>query len=210
MTNGFFITLEGGEGVGKSTNLAFIENWLNEQGFQFVITREPGGTPLAEEIREMILQHREETVTPLTELMLFFSGRVQHVETLIKPALVSGKIVLSDRFTDATYAYQNAGRGVDDETVIKLEQISLDGFQPDLTIYLDADPRIGLSRAKQRGSLDRIETENIEFFDNVRKGYLKRAAQFPERFVVINAEQELSRVQSDIQKVLEQRVPGYA
>ncbi len=198
-----FITLEGGEGVGKSTNLAFVENWLVKQGFDVVVTREPGGTPMAEEIRELMLHHREETVHPTTELLLAFAARAQHVEGLIKPALADGKTVLSDRFTDATYAYQGMGRGISKEMIHKLEVLSINALQPDLTIFLDADPKIGMARASSRSELDRIEIENMKFFDDVRQGYLDRAKEHPDRFQVIDAEKPLEQVQEQILQVLE-------
>lgn len=199
-----FLTLEGTEGVGKSTNLAFIQSYLESRGIDLLVTREPGGTPLAEEVRELLLARRDEAFDPTAELLLIFAARAQHINTVIKPALAAGRWVLSDRFTDATYAYQGAGRGLSLSTIESLEQLVQGSLRPDLTLILDIDVEVGLTRADSRGALDRFEMEQISFFDRVRQGYQARAAQAPERYRLVNAGQPLFSVQVDIEKVLEQ------
>lgn len=202
-----FITLEGTEGVGKSSNLAFIQNWLINRGKQLVVTREPGGTPFAEEIRQLLLAPREEQVSDDSELLLMFAARAQHVAQKIRPALQNGFVVLSDRFVDASYAYQGGGRGISMQRLDELSQWTLQGFLPDLTFLLDMAPADALERAKKRGDLDRFEQEQQAFFERVRNVYLQRAKADPKRIAVINAAQTLEQVQQDIAHVLEQRVP---
>jgi len=199
---GKFITIEGGEGVGKSTNIAFIQSQLESKGIQCLITREPGGTPLAEEIREVLIKNRDETVVSETELLLMFAARAQHLHQKIMPALSEGKWVISDRFTDATYAYQSGGRGVSASNVGLLENFVQGDLRPDLTLLLDAPPEVGMARARGRGQLDRFEEEKSAFFDRVRHSYLSRAAAEPKRFKVVDATQILSAVQRDIAELL--------
>nr|WP_309296430.1 dTMP kinase [Kangiella sp. TOML190] len=198
-----FITIEGTEGVGKSTNIAFIRDWLKQKGIEMVDTREPGGTPLAEEIRELLLAKRDETVDSRTELLLMFAARCQHLSQTIMPALEAGKWVLSDRFTDASFAYQGAGRELGFERLQLLENWSLQGFKPDLTIMLDLPIEVGLARAEERGEKDRFESEQIEFFKRVRAGYLAIAEAEPERMKVVDASGTIEQVQQQIAKVLE-------
>jgi len=200
---GKFITIEGTEGVGKTTNIEFIQHWLNRRGVEFVSTREPGGTPLAEQVRELLLTPREEKVGDSTELLLMFAGRAQHLDQVILPALDSGTSVLCDRFTDASYAYQGFGREMDGSLIAKLEQIVQGDLRPDLTLILDIPVEIGLKRASERSAPDRFEQEQIEFFDRVRQGYLKIAEENPERCTVIDASQSLDQVQASIEAVLE-------
>lgn len=195
---GLFITIEGIEGVGKSTNIEMIKNYLNEHDIQYILTREPGGTLLAEQIREILLRDQEEVPTGLTELLLIFAARAQHLESRIMPALNAGRWVISDRFTDATYAYQGGGRGLDRNQIATLETLVQGSLRPDLTIILDLDPATGLRRVNGRGSPDRFEREQIEFFDKVRSCYLERAAAEPERCLVIDASRELELVQADL------------
>lgn len=199
---GKFITIEGGEGVGKSTNIAFIQSQLESKGIQCLITREPGGTPLAEEIREVLIKNRDEIVVSETELLLMFAARAQHLHQKIMPALSEGKWVISDRFTDATYAYQSGGRGVSASNVGLLENFVQGDLRPDLTLLLDAPPEVGMARARGRGQLDRFEEEKSAFFDRVRHNYLSRAAAEPKRFKVVDATQILSAVQRDIAELL--------
>ncbi len=199
---GKFITIEGGEGVGKSTNIAFIQSQLESKGIQCLITREPGGTPLAEEIREILIKNRDEIVVSETELLLMFAARAQHLHQKIMPALSEGKWVISDRFTDATYAYQSGGRGVSASNVGLLENFVQGDLRPDLTLLLDAPPEVGMARARGRGQLDRFEEEKSAFFDRVRRNYLSRAAAEPKRFKVVDATQILSAVQRDIAELL--------
>lgn len=202
MTRGKFLTIEGTEGVGKSTNIAFIQQLLSDRGIELVLTREPGGTPLAESIRELLLAKREEAVDEMAELLLMFAARAQHLANVIKPALERGAWVLSDRFTDATYAYQGGGRDVDMGKIAALEQLVQGDLRPDLTLILDIDVAQGLARASQRGELDRFETEKLNFFEKVRQTYLARAGQFPDRYRVVDAGQDLQSVQQDIKAVL--------
>lgn len=204
MQRGKFLTIEGTEGVGKSTNLAFVRDWLQAKGIEVVVTREPGGTPLAEEIRGVLLAKREEVVDETAELLLVFAARAQHLAGVIKPALARGAWVLSDRFTDATYAYQGGGRGLSKEVISQLEILVQGELRPDLTLILDIDVETGLNRARQRGELDRFESETIGFFERVRSAYKARAAASPNRYAVVDADQELISVQADIDDVLTQ------
>ena len=203
---GRFITVEGTEGVGKSTNIALIKQWLTQHKIPFIATREPGGTPLAESLRELLLANREEAVDATAELMMVFAARAQHLNTLIKPALDEGTWVLSDRFTDATYAYQGCGRGLCLHTITQLENLVQGTLRPDLTLYLDVDVKVGLERARQRGDLDRFEHEQTDFFERVRQGYLDRVAGNPNAYAVIDAGQSLACVQKDILSVLNTRL----
>lgn len=200
---GKFITLEGGEGVGKTTNIEFIETLLNQHQIPTVTTREPGGTQLAEQIRGLLLTQHSEQVSQQTELLLMFAARAQHIEQVIKPALQTGHWVICDRFTDATYAYQGNGRGLNRDTIVQLEQLVQGDFRPDLTLLLDAPVDIGLSRAMARSKPDRFELEQQVFFDRVRQGYLDQAQRFPQRIKIIDANQDLSDVQHDIKQVIE-------
>ena len=200
---GKFITVEGTEGVGKSTNIAFIEQWLVNAGVVPKVTREPGGTPLAEEIRDLLLANRTEKVDATAELLLMFAARAQHLNSFIEPALAAGQWVLCDRFTDATFAYQGAGRGLSLTTIADLEQLVQGQRQPDLTFFLDIDVRKGLERATARGKLDRFEQEEVAFFERVRANYLDRIQHNPKRFVVIDAGRELVDVQASIARALE-------
>ncbi|MEH6577556.1 MAG: dTMP kinase [Amphritea sp.] len=202
-TAGRFISLEGTEGVGKSTNLKFIESMLDEHGIDYRLTREPGGTPLAEEIRELLLDNREEQVADDAELLLVFAARAQHLAQVIKPTLANGCWILCDRFTDATFAYQGGGRGLDNKIISQLESLVQRGLQPDLTILLDLPVEIGLARASQRGVLDRFENEKLGFFERVRSAYLARAEADPERFAIIDASGTLEEVQQQIREVLD-------
>ena len=202
MKEGQFITLEGGEGVGKSTNLTFIKQLLEEAGITVVTTREPGGTAFAENIRQILLDNREESVSDNAELLMMFAARAQHIKHVIKPALAKGIWVLCDRFTDATYAYQGGGRGMDNSVIAWLENFIQEGLRPDLTLLLDAPVQVGMHRAAQRGALDRFESEKIAFFESVRQAYLGIAQQQPERVKVIDATQNLDDVQASISAVM--------
>ena len=199
-----FITIEGGEGAGKSTAQRFIAGKLAERGITTVQTREPGGTPLAEEIRQTLLSVDGEAPVEMTELLLVFAARAQHLAKVIEPALSRGDWVLSDRFTDATYAYQGAARGLSVETISHLEQLVQSGRQPDKVLILDLPPAIGMARARSRGELDRFEREDLEFYEHVRAGYLARAEAMPERYSVIDAEQALPQVESALAAEIEQ------
>lgn len=203
MQGGKFLTIEGTEGVGKSTNLVFVRDFLQSRGIEVVVTREPGGTPLAEEIRGLLLAKRDEVVDETAELLLVFAARAQHIANVIKPALARGAWVLSDRFTDATYAYQGGGRGLNKIIIADLERMVQGELRPDLTLILDIDVKLGLQRASQRGELDRFESEAIEFFERVRRAYHARAQAAPEKYALVNAGQDLAAVQADITKALE-------
>lgn len=202
MKPGKFITLEGGEGVGKTTNMVFVQQLLEQNNIPVVVTREPGGTPLAEKIRQLLLDNDSEVVSETTELLLMFAARAQHIKHVIYPALNQGKWVLCDRFTDATYAYQGGGRNMDTETIAWLEKLVQQELQPDLTLLLDAPVETGAARVKSRGKLDRFESEKIAFFERVRKAYLSRAQSQSNRISIINADQPLESVQESIEKVI--------
>ena len=204
MTRGCFITLEGTEGVGKSTNLARVVSTLEGAGFAVISTREPGGTPLAEEIRSLLLAVREEPMASHTELLLMFAARAQHLSTVVRPALERGDWVVCDRFTDATYAYQGGGRGEPVQDISLLEALVHGDLQPDLTLYLDIDPREARKRIQHR-SADRIEQETLDFFDRVRSVYLERAAA-SDRYRVIDASLDLDAVGAEVQALVEQFV----
>ena len=193
-----FITIEGIEGVGKSTNIEFITRCLDKFGVEWTVTREPGGTVLAELIRKLLLDQHTEPMAEMTELLLIFAARAQHLAQVIKPALAAGRWVISDRFTDATYAYQGGGRGLNSDTIARLETLVQGELRPDLTFILDLDPETGLTRARQRADLDRFELEKISFFERVRQTYLERAAAEPQRCRVIDASSSLELVQRDI------------
>lgn len=199
---GKFLTIEGTEGVGKSTNLVFVRDWLIARGLEVIVTREPGGTPMAEEIRSLLLSKRDEPVDETAELLLVFAARAQHLAQVIKPALARGAWVLSDRFTDATYAYQGGGRGLDKAVIEKLEQLVQGDVRPDLTLILDIEVELGLNRARQRGELDRFESETISFFERVRAAYRQRAQVAPERYALVDAGKSLPEVQAGIASVL--------
>lgn len=199
---GLFITLEGPEGAGKSTNRDYLAERLREQGVEVLLSREPGGTPLAERIRELLLAPSDEPMAVDTELLLVFAARAQHLQQVIRPALARGCVVLCDRFTDATYAYQGGGRGLPIERIAQLEQFVQGDLRPDLTLIFDLPIEVGLARAAARGRLDRFEQEGRGFFDAVRHAYLQRAAQAPQRYHVLNAAQTLEQVQADLDALL--------
>lgn len=205
---GRFITLEGGEGVGKSTNLAFVAEKLTQAGLEVVTTREPGGTPLAEAIRELLLGVSEEPMSGLTEVLLVFAARAQHLDRVIRPALARGAWVLCDRFTDATYAYQGGGRGIDESAIAALEQLVQQGLEPDLTLYLDMPPAAAEVRLGDRHR-DRIEREERAFFERVRASYLERAAGSA-RFRVVDAGGSLDQVRHQLAAILDDYLAGAA
>jgi dTMP kinase len=195
---GRFITIEGTEGVGKTTNIEYIKQWLDTNHISFVSTREPGGTPLAEEIRELLLANREEKVCSKAELLMMFAGRAQHIDQIIEPQLAAGNWVLCDRFTDATYAYQGAGREMGSELIASLETMVQASMRPDLTLVLDVPVELGLERAGKRSEPDRFELEKTDFFNRVRNAYLSMAEQNPQRYKIIDASKTLEVVQQQI------------
>lgn len=202
MTQGKFITFEGTEGVGKTTNMDFVEAELRAHGIDLIRTREPGGTPVAERIRTILLDPQSEPIDPEAELLLIFAARAQHVARVIRPALARGDWVLCDRFTDATYAYQGGGRGMSNARIAALEAEVQGALQPDLTIYLDLPVAVGLARIND-GDRDRFEREHDAFFERVRTVYLERARSHA-RFRVIDAGHPLRAVQTEIRTVLQQ------
>ncbi|SDQ55596.1 dTMP kinase [Pseudoxanthomonas sp. CF385] len=192
------ITLEGGEGAGKTSAIVAIRDRLLAEGHEVVLTREPGGTPLAERIRELLLDPRDEALAPETELLLMFASRAQHVREVVRPALRRGAFVVSDRFTDSSYAYQGAGRGLDPEWIAALERRAV-GVKPGLTLLLDLDVREGRARTAGRDLWpDRIESEQDDFFERVRAGFRARAAGEPQRFRVIDAGQPPAGVAASV------------
>ena len=203
MARGKFITVEGVEGVGKSTNMDFIADRVTAAGFKVLRSREPGGTPMAERIRDMLLQHGDEPLPDLAELLLFFASRTLNIENAIRPALESGTWVLCDRFTDASRAYQGAGRGLNMDRINTLAEWAHGDLNPDLTVLLDAPAEVGMQRAKKRGETDRLESEQMSFYTRVRTQYLALAEAEPERFAVIDASQSLAVVQDQIGAVIE-------
>lgn len=199
---GRFISLEGGEGAGKSSALTVIKAWLESQSIPYILTREPGGTPMAEEIREIVLKARSESVAKETELLLVFAARVQHLFNTIRPALEAGKWVISDRFVDSSYVYQGVARGIDKEKIDSLVAQFLPGMLPDKTILLDVPVSIGLSRVAQRGDSNRLDAESMAFHQMVRDGFLAQAETYPKRFSVIDAAQSIKQVELDIISVM--------
>ncbi|MGB0692105.1 MAG: dTMP kinase [Pseudomonadales bacterium] len=200
MTQGRFITIEGVEGVGKSTNIALVKSLLEERGYEVLLTREPGGTPTGERIREILLDKNEQAMTAMTELLLVFAARSQHVSQVIMPALAAGQWVISDRFTDSSYAYQGGGRELGIEIVAALEAQVLADFRPDLTIVLDVDIATGLERATREAEADRFESEQASFFQRVRETFLTLAEA--DRYRVIDAGQPIEQVQVDLTEVI--------
>ena len=201
---GYFITLEGGEGVGKTTNVEFITAQLDAAAIPWIKTREPGGTPLAEAIRGLLLSKDTDTPSDLTELLLMFAARAQHLDKVIRPALEKGIWVICDRFTDASYAYQGGGRGQSETKLEVLEQLVHSDLQPDLTFLLDMPVEAASLRVDSRGQQrDRFEQEQLDFFQRVRDAYLKRAHQHPLRFRVVDASLNLQAVQKQVKDYLQ-------
>ena len=203
MKQGRFITVEGIEGVGKSTNLETVHAFLLEKGIDVVMTREPGGTELGEKIRGLLLDHGNTEMADDTELLLMFAARAQHLRQVIKPAIAKGQWVLCDRFTDATYAYQGGGRGIDKNRIAQLEQWVQGDLRPDLTLLLDAPTEVGLARAaKREQEADRFEREKQAFFEKVRQGYLELATAHKDRYRIIDASQPLEQVEPQLHEIL--------
>ncbi|MBN7797721.1 dTMP kinase [Parahaliea mediterranea] len=198
---GLFITVEGGEGVGKSTNIAYLRDYLESHGVDLTVTREPGGTRLGEQLRELLVAQRAEAMDPMAELLIIFAARAQHLSEVIEPALAAGRWVLCDRFTDATYAYQSGGRGLDAARVRRLEQLVQGDLRPDFTLLFDAPVELGMARARERGELDRFEREEVAFFERVRGTYLRLARESSGRFRLIDAGQPLEAVREQLHSV---------
>jgi len=202
MPKGYFITLEGGEGAGKSTQHKRIVDWLSDNGHGVVESREPGGTVISEQIRQVLLDTRNAGLNPVAELLLMFAARSQLVEEVIRPALGQGKVVVCDRFTDASYAYQGGGRQLGAGTVAGVEKLVLGDLRPDLTLLFDLPVELGMQRVAGRGATDRFEAESVRFFERVRNAYLERAAADPVRFRVIDASQDEDRVWTQVRDIL--------
>ena len=202
---GAFITLEGGEGAGKSTQMRRVREWLEKRGHEIIETREPGGTALSELIRDVVLHGEHPEMSAHTELLLIFAARAQHVASLVKPELEAGHTVLCDRFTDASYAYQGGGRGLPRADIAALEQMVQGDLRPDLTLLLDLPVETGMARASERGSEDRFETQSRAFLERAREAYLQQASEFPRRYEVIDASQSEQDVWRQIKTVLGQR-----
>ena len=206
---GKFITIEGIEGVGKSTACAFIREFLQKNNITFIETREPGGTQIAEEMRDILLKHHAEILTPEAELLLFFAGRAQNIAEVIRPALQQGTWVIADRFVDASFAYQGGGRGVANTQIEQLAEFIVADLAPDLTLLLDAPVEIGFERMRDRESKDRIEQEQADFFERVRRAYLDRAAQCTPRIQLIDASKTVRDVQDQISHVMMPLIQEY-
>ena len=200
---GKFITVEGIEGVGKTTNIDFIHQQLVADGREVVLSREPGGTPLGEAIRGLLLDPKYTGMDATCELQLMFAARAEHLARVVWPALERGQWVLCDRFTDATYAYQGGGRGIDTGIIARLEQLVQGDFRPDLTLLLDVPVKVGLARASKRGAMDRFEQEQVEFFEKVRRCYLEMARTSPGRYRVVDASLSLDEVQQQIAAIFQ-------
>lgn len=201
--SGLFITVEGSEGAGKSTNLAYIETYLRGLGKEVLVTREPGGTALGEQVRELLLGYRHDGMADDTELLLVFAARAEHLDKVVRPALAAGTWVLCDRFTDATYAYQGGGRGIPTERIEQLENWVQGALRPDLTVLLDVPVAVGMSRAGKRSAPDRFERQQADFFERVRGTYLARASLHADRYRIVDASKPLERVQADLKKTLD-------
>ena len=200
--SGRFVTVDGGEGAGKTTQKGFMREYLERRGCRVVVTREPGGTSLGEEIRALLLGHRDGGMTLAAETLLMFAARAEHLERVIRPALAAGYWVLCDRFTDATYAYQGGGRGLPLERIAVLEEWVQGTLRPDLTLLLDLPVATGLARAGKRGMADRFEREDVDFFEWVRAMYLERAAHEPDRYRVVDASQSVKAVRAEVETML--------
>ncbi len=203
MEKGKFITIDGVEGAGKSTQIDFICQYLSAKGIKVVLTREPGGTELGEKVRELLLSTQTKSMHSDTELMLMFAARNEHIHHKIIPALDRGDWVLSDRFTDASYAYQGGGRGLDISRIEQLESWTLKDFKPDMTLLLDIPVELGMSRVESRGEKDRIELEKMDFFERVRQAYIGRSEKYPDRIKLIDSSKEREYTSQQIQQVLD-------
>lgn len=199
MGKGKFLTLEGVDGAGKSTHIPFIADLLKAKGVELIVTREPGGTALGERLRELLLH---EAMHPETETLMMFSARREHIAQVIEPALARGAWVLSDRFTDASFAYQHGGRGVDAEKIVLLENWVQGALQPDLTFLFDVPVKVSCQRLSGARDPDRFEKENAEFFERIRTAYLERALQFPGRFRVIDSSRPLKMIANELQEIV--------
>ena len=202
MKKGLFISLEGIEGTGKTTQASLVNEFLHQQGYDSIITEEPGGTFIGSRIRDILLSVQHTEMDPVTELLLYFADRAQHIRELIQPALEARKIVITDRFTDSTLAYQGYGRGIDIDFIIEIDRISTSCMRPDITLLLDLDAEEGLRRNKRINKEDRLELEDVAFHKKVRAGYLELATREPDRIKLIEATEDIGNIQRKIQKII--------
>lgn len=208
MTKGLFITVEGTDGSGKTTQIALLEQYLNSKGFGVVLTREPGGTSISERIREIILDPRNTEMGHIPEMLLYASSRAQHVFEVIKPAVAAGKIVICDRFVDSSYVYQGFGRGIDLSIVEEVNRIAMDGSFPDVTFFFDLSPEIALGRRIKATGADRIENEKMEFHMKVYEGYKKLALRYPERIKSIDSNRSVEEIFKDVKTHVDKLIKG--
>lgn len=208
MSRGLFITLEGPEGSGKSTIIRMIEDYLNKKGVRYVSTREPGGIDIAEQIREVILNKKNTAMDRRTEALLYAASRRQHMIERVIPSLKEGKIVICDRFVDSSLAYQGYGRGIGIEEVMKINEFAIEGYMPDLTIYLDVEPKLGLDRISKNKDreINRLDLEKLDFHNKVREGYLKLLEEYPNRIIKVDAGKEIDLVFKEIKDLIEDRI----
>jgi dTMP kinase len=202
MHKGLFITFEGTDGSGKTTQIKLLEEYMNKKGYEVVLSREPGGTRVSELIRDLILDPINMEIVPLTEMILYAASRAQHVAQVIKPAIDAGKIVICDRFVDSSYAYQGSGRGVDLKIVADVNRVAIDGMIPDMTFFLDIDPEIAIKRRINSTGADRIEQEKMDFHKRVYEGYKKMALLYPDRIKTIDANKSIEEIYSQINEYL--------
>jgi dTMP kinase len=206
MRKGLFITFEGTDGSGKTTQIKLVEEYFRDNGYDVVLSREPGGTKVSELIRDLVLDPVNTEIVPLTEMILYAASRAQHVAQVIKPAVDAGKIVICDRFVDSSYAYQGCGRGVDLKTVADVNRVAIDGMIPDITFFLDIDPEVALKRRINSTGADRIEQEKIDFHTRVYEGYKKMALLFPDRIKAINANKSVKEISLQINEYLKELI----
>ncbi len=209
MSSGLFITVEGTDGSGKSTQIKLMKQYLEDRGYEVVLTREPGGTHISEKIRDLVLDKENTDIKPITELILYAASRAQHVSQLIKPSLEAGKVVICDRFVDSSYAYQGFGRNIDLMAVADINRIAVDGVVPDITFFLDIDVEIALKRRVSATEADRIEQEKLDFHKSVYEGYKKLSVLYPERIKTINAKKTVEEIALEIKEYLIGIIEGY-
>lgn len=209
MRKGLFITVEGTDGSGKTTQIKLMEEYIRSKGYEVVLTREPGGTRISEAIRDLILNPSNTDIVPLTEMILYAASRAQHVCEVIKPAVNEGKVVICDRFVDSSYAYQGCGRGVDLKLVADVNRVAIDGMVPDITFFLDIDPKVALQRRINSTGADRIEQEKMDFHMRVYEAYKKMALLYSDRIKTINATQTIEEISSQINAYLAELIKSH-
>jgi dTMP kinase len=204
MNQGLFITVEGTDGSGKTTQIKMIESYLQEKGYAVIIAREPGGTKISEKIREIILDNENDEMSAITEMIMYAAARAQLVSEVIKPAIDSGKIVICDRFVDSSYVYQGCGRGIDLKEIVDVNRVALDGIEPDITFFFDISPKIALKRRREATGADRIEKEKMEFHMRVYEGYKKLALLYSDRIVAIESDREIEEIFEDVKEYIDE------